>query len=131
MTSVVGCSIRHKETRVPLGCQDVDVNSCRMRRHGGPYGEFAVGLQTPIEGGTMPVDLTLLADVPILQLLDDDERATLASLLDQRRYERDALVFHEGEPGDALFLVSAGRVEVSVTSDTGDRIVLAENERGD
>ena len=79
----------------------------------------------------MSVDLSLLADVPILQLLDDDERATLAALLDTRHYDAGATVFHEGEPGDALFLVSRGGVEVSVTSDTGDRIVLAHNERGD
>ena len=78
----------------------------------------------------MPADLSLLADVPILQLLDDDERATLASLLDQRQCAAGSTIFHEGEPGDALFLVTSGEVEVAVTSDTGDHIVLAHNERG-
>lgn len=79
----------------------------------------------------MPADLSLLADVPILQLLDDDERATLASLLDQRHYDAGAAIFREGDAGDALFLVSSGGVEVSVTSDTGERVVLAQNDRGD
>jgi CRP/FNR family cyclic AMP-dependent transcriptional regulator len=79
----------------------------------------------------MSVDLKLLADVPIFRLLDDRERAALASLLERRHCNPGDTIFHQGEPGDEIFLVNEGRVQVYVESDVGDRIILAENTRGD
>jgi CRP/FNR family transcriptional regulator len=78
-----------------------------------------------------PVELSLLSDVPIFKLLDDSERATLAALFEQRSYAVGETIFHQGEPGDEIFLVSNGRVQVFITSDTGERIILGENTRGD
>ena len=79
----------------------------------------------------MPVDLSLISDVPIFRLLDDAERTTLAALFERRTLGVGETIFHEGEPGDEIFLVSSGRVQVFITSDTGDKIILAENTRGD
>jgi CRP/FNR family cyclic AMP-dependent transcriptional regulator len=79
----------------------------------------------------MPVELSLLTDVPIFKLLDDSERATLAALFEQRSYSAGETIFHQGEPGDEIFLVSEGRVQMLITSDTGERITLAEVTRGE
>jgi len=79
----------------------------------------------------MPVELSLLTDVQIFQLLDDAERATLAALFEQRTYSVGETVFHEGEPGDEIFLVTEGRVQLFITSDTGEKIIFGENVRGD
>ena len=79
----------------------------------------------------MPVELSLLSDVPIFQLLDETERGTLAALFEQRSCTVGETIFHEGEPGDEIFLVSDGRVQVFITSDTGEKIVLGDNTRGD
>jgi uncharacterized membrane protein len=79
----------------------------------------------------MPVELSLLSDVPIFKLLDDSERATLAALFEQRSCAVGETIFHQGEPGDEIFLVSEGRVQVFITSDTGEKIILGENTRGD
>jgi CRP/FNR family cyclic AMP-dependent transcriptional regulator len=79
----------------------------------------------------MAVDLALLSDVPIFRLLDQYERATLAALLERRTCAAGETIFHQGEPGDEIFLVSEGRVEVYIDSDVGDKIILAENTRGD
>jgi len=79
----------------------------------------------------MSVDLSLLTDVPIFRLLDDTERATLAALLEKRHCDVGETVFHHGEPGDEIFLVNEGRVQVYIDSDVGDKIILAENTRGD
>ena len=79
----------------------------------------------------MPVELSLLSDVPIFKLLDDSERATLAALFEQRSCAVGETIFHQGEPGDEIFLVSNGRVQVFITSDTGEKIILGENTRGD
>jgi CRP/FNR family cyclic AMP-dependent transcriptional regulator len=79
----------------------------------------------------MPVDLSLLADVPIFRFLDDSERLTLAGLFEERVFDVGETIFHGGEPGDDLFLVKDGRVGVFITNDTGDKIVLAEAVRGE
>jgi CRP/FNR family transcriptional regulator, cyclic AMP receptor protein len=79
----------------------------------------------------MPVELSLLSDVPIFKLLDDNERATLAALFEQRSCAVGETIFHQGEPGDEIFLVNEGRVQVFITSDTGEKIILGENTRGD
>ena len=79
----------------------------------------------------MSTDLSMLAEVPIFTLIDDQERATLAELLDTRRFDIGETIFHQGEAGDEIFMVRNGRVQVFVTSDTGEKIILGENERGD
>ena len=79
----------------------------------------------------MPVDVSLLTDVPIFGLLDDTERRTLAALFQERSCAAGETIFHRGEPGDELFLVKEGRVHVFITSDIGDKIILANAERGE
>jgi uncharacterized membrane protein len=79
----------------------------------------------------MPVDVSLLADVPIFRLLDDTERSTLAALFQERACVVGETIFHGGEPGDELFLVKEGRVHVFLTSDSGDKIILADAAPGD
>src|SRR5438876_6462907 len=81
--------------------------------------------------GCMPVEQSLLTDVPIFKLLDDSERATLCQLFEGHQVAVGETIFHEGEPGDEIFLVSSGRIQVFITSDTGERIILGENTRGD
>src|SRR4051812_13728181 len=79
----------------------------------------------------MPVDLSLLSEVSIFRLIDDEERTTLAALLERRVAAANTTIFHEGEPGDEVFVVGSGRVQVILTSDTGEKIVLAEAVCGD
>jgi len=79
----------------------------------------------------MPVDVSLLTDVSIFRLLDDTERRTLAALFEERTLGVGETIFHRGEPGDELFLVKQGRVHVFVTSDIGDKIILADAAPGD
>jgi CRP-like cAMP-binding protein len=42
----------------------------------------------------------------------------------RRRYARDEIVFHEGDPGDSLCLVSKGRAAVQVSTPFGDIATL-------
>ncbi len=44
--------------------------------------------------------------------------------------QRDAMICKQGQPGDSLFLVVEGVLEVSVTGSSGERIVLARIEPG-
>jgi CRP/FNR family cyclic AMP-dependent transcriptional regulator len=66
----------------------------------------------------------LLAEVPFLQLLDDKDREALAADLDVVRFPAGQVLFHYGDPGDSLYVIRSGEVEVFFKDDTGARIVL-------
>lgn len=66
----------------------------------------------------------LLKGVALFQFLDDHERADLASQLEIVRFAAGETVFQVGDPGESLFLIRSGEVEVFFKNDTGERIVL-------
>ncbi len=72
----------------------------------------------------MPTDAALLAEVPFFQLLDDEEREDLSKQLDVVQIPAGQNVFTYGEPGDSLYVVRRGEVEIFFKDDTGTRIVL-------
>lgn len=73
----------------------------------------------------------MLADVPLFALLDADERAILAERLDVVKIPAGQNLFSRGDPGDALYVVCTGLVELFFKNDTGDRIVLEVAKGGD
>lgn len=73
----------------------------------------------------------LLKEVPLFELLDDHERVELAAQLQVVRFTAGEAVFNYGEPGDAIYVISAGEVEVFFKNDTGERMVLEVATRGD
>ena len=79
----------------------------------------------------MSADAALLAEVPLFQLLDLDERVELATHLDVIKFPVGHVVFHYGEPGDAIYIVRSGEAELSFQNDTGEKIVLEKAARGD
>lgn len=79
----------------------------------------------------MPADEKLLAEVPFFQLLDGEERKALANVLDEATFKQGETIFNFGDPGDALYLVRSGKVELYVKDHTGQKIVLAVAEHGD
>lgn len=66
----------------------------------------------------------LLSEVPIFQLLDDEERAGLAAILDLVQFPKGHQIFQVGEPGDSLYIIRSGQVEIFVKDNTGNRLVL-------
>jgi len=81
-------------------------------------------------GPTTPA-AELLAEVPLFQLLDDEERSLLAAELDVVTYTVGDVVFSYGDPGDSLYVIRRGEVEVFFKDDTGARIVLEHAGPGD
>ena len=79
----------------------------------------------------MSATADILADVPIFALLDAQERAALAERMDVEEHPAGSTVFHAGDPGDRLFVVRSGKVELFFQNDTGDRIVLETAVAGD
>lgn len=56
--------------------------------------------------------------------LGEDDLQRLAERAIERHYKKGHLVFHEGDPGDALFVVASGLVKVYVSSEEGEEMVL-------
>jgi CRP/FNR family cyclic AMP-dependent transcriptional regulator len=84
-----------------------------------------------MDGSTECPEAALLAEVPFFQLLDDEERNILASQLDVVRFKAGEMIFSYGDPGDSLFVIRDGEVEVFFKDDTGGRIVLETPKTGD
>jgi CRP-like cAMP-binding protein len=55
----------------------------------------------------------------------------IARSLRIRRFRRGEVLFHEGDPGDALFIVASGAVKVVVPSEEGEEAILVTLKRGD
>jgi CRP/FNR family transcriptional regulator, cyclic AMP receptor protein len=79
----------------------------------------------------MSADPEILAEVPLFQLLDADERAALAAKVETVLAPEGKVLFSYGDPGDSLYIVREGEVEIFFKNDTGDRIVLERPAPGD
>ncbi len=79
----------------------------------------------------MPSTSELLAQVPFFSLLDEQERTVLAERVDVVTFATGTTIFNYGDPGDALYVVVSGEVEVFFKNDTGERIVLETATMGD
>lgn len=79
----------------------------------------------------MSADVTMIGEVPIFELMDEQERSTLAKLMDSRTFKQGELIFEVGDLGAEIYIVRSGRVEIYVETPDGERVVLGENEHGD
>jgi len=66
-----------------------------------------------------------LESVPLFRDLEPDELALVLSSVRTRRYRRGEVIFHQGDPGDALHIILNGRVKISSPSETGVEAILA------
>ena len=73
----------------------------------------------------------LLAEVPLFQLLDEDERVALLSHLEAVTFPKGHIIYNYGEPGDTIYIIRAGDVELSFKNYTGEKIVIEELGCGD
>ena len=72
-----------------------------------------------------------LAAVPLFAGLDAAGLESLARAVRSRRFRRGEVVFHLGDPGDALFVVSSGAVKITLPSEGGDEAIIATLQPGD
>src|SRR5205823_4300121 len=60
----------------------------------------------------------------IFETLASEELETIAQLLRERRLAETEVLCRQGEPGDALFIVTGGRIRLSTTDPSGNEKVL-------
>ena len=79
----------------------------------------------------MPADATFLSQIQLFQQLDDDERSVLAQQMAERTLASGEVLFRAGDPGDSMFIVQSGAVELFVKDTAGQKIVLHTAQPGD
>ena len=73
----------------------------------------------------MPCDVRHLAGIELFDLLDAEDRAALAGVIDSQPLAAGETLFHTGQPGESLFVVRSGEVELYIKDTAGQKIVLA------
>ncbi len=66
----------------------------------------------------------LLAEVSLFALLDEQERSLLAERVETVKFEDGEIVFNVGDPGDSMYVVTSGEVQLSVKTKTGEEMFL-------
>jgi uncharacterized membrane protein len=66
----------------------------------------------------------MLAQVELFEHLNEEDRVRLAEVVDLRTLAAGATLFNAGEPGDSLFVVRDGEVELFIKDTAGQKIVL-------
>jgi uncharacterized membrane protein len=79
----------------------------------------------------MPCDPNFLANIKMFELLDEDDRIALAAVVDETTVPSGETLFQAGDPGDSLFIVREGQIELFIKDTTGQKIVLHTAESGD
>ena len=72
-----------------------------------------------------------LARIPFFDGLDQGALERLAEGTRTRRFRRGDIIFHAGDPGDALFIIMSGEVKIAVPSESGEEAILATLAAGD
>ena len=62
---------------------------------------------------------------------EDAALAQLAGRLRQRRFRRNEVIFHQGDPGDSLHIVDEGSVKITLPSPEGEEAIIATLRPGD
>jgi uncharacterized membrane protein len=79
----------------------------------------------------MPTDPSVLQEIAHLSELGDGERAALAERLDLLQLSPGQSIFNYGDPGNALYIIRSGEVEIFIKNDQGEKIVLETSKPGD
>ncbi len=72
----------------------------------------------------MPCDPNILAELELFEHLPEEDRAGLAAVVDQIDVPADTVLFRTGDPGDSLYVIRHGEVELYIKDTAGQKIVL-------
>ena len=67
----------------------------------------------------------ILRNVPLLRGLTETQLVDMGRLARTHRFEREQIVFLQGDPGDSVHVILNGEVKVVVTSRAGHEAILA------
>jgi CRP/FNR family cyclic AMP-dependent transcriptional regulator len=67
----------------------------------------------------------VLRKVPLFSDLSETELARFADVTREREYPKNSVILFEDDPGDALYIVSAGQVKVVLIGEDGREVILS------
>ncbi|MEN8164979.1 MAG: Crp/Fnr family transcriptional regulator [Acidobacteriota bacterium] len=70
------------------------------------------------------MDLEIFADVALLAHLSEGDRARVIEAGSRVRLKKNEVLFHEGEPGDAIFALLEGRMKLVRYSEKGRELLI-------
>src|SRR6185295_16853369 len=79
----------------------------------------------------MPCQPDFLANITMFELLNEDDRIALAAVVDELAIPAGHTLFQAGDPGDSLFIVRVGEIELFIKDTAGQRITLTTAEAGE
>ncbi len=72
-----------------------------------------------------------LARCPLFEHADEHMLDSIASRLRVRRFRRNEVIYHQGDPGDSLHIVAAGAIKIVLPSSEGEEAIIATLRPGD
>jgi uncharacterized membrane protein len=78
----------------------------------------------------MGCDVSLFSGIEFFDFLKDDDRCELANVVDAIKLSAGETLFNTGDPGEALFVVRSGSIELYIKDTVGQKIVLTIAEEG-
>src|SRR5262252_6033915 len=85
----------------------------------------------PSRGEPMACDQEILRDVPLFALLDDDERAVLASQVDVTRFAPRQRIYKIGDAGGRAYVLVSGSVRVTTVDEDQQEVVVDQPAAGE
>jgi len=65
---------------------------------------------------------SMLRSVPLFAGLAEKELTTLAESLGKRAFGKGVIIFHEGSPGETMYLIESGKVRIFALTESGQEI---------
>jgi uncharacterized membrane protein len=84
-----------------------------------------------MQNAAMPCEPEALSEVQFFQHLDQEDRAALAQVVDLIKVPAGDELFSFGDPGESLYVVRSGQIELYVKDNIGEKIVLSVATQGD
>jgi CRP/FNR family transcriptional regulator, cyclic AMP receptor protein len=72
-----------------------------------------------------------LRSCPLFKHADESVLRSVAAGLRRRRFRRNEVIFHQGDPGDSLHIVGTGAVKILLPSAEGEEAIIATLRPGD
>jgi CRP/FNR family cyclic AMP-dependent transcriptional regulator len=79
----------------------------------------------------MPISSETLSKLKFFKLTDDEDRKQLSNILGHLKLDQGQILFEKGDPGDRLFIICEGKVELFIRTVAGEKIVLTVVGEGD
>jgi CRP/FNR family transcriptional regulator, cyclic AMP receptor protein len=76
------------------------------------------------------IDPNMLRNVPLFELLDEQESTLLAQHLDEAHFLAGQLIFSAGDSGGTMYVVRSGKVEIFIKDENAEHVCLAHIEKG-